>query len=916
MHASRPLPLKVLDTLADGGMVLCANARAARTLSAAYGETMLSRPGQTAWRTPSILDWHAWLQAQWQRLLMTGTESRTLLTPFQEELLWTDIVRPSLENRSLVAPAQVAALARSAYGLLGTHDAFDALRRSFWDSTTQEPEIFHAWALELERRCERNDWLCEARLSDVIREAMRDGRLPMPSTILWNGFDRLTPAQLKMRTALSAGGSEVSDLAWNAAANASLVHAPNTPDEIEMCARWAAEMCRDGGGRRVAILVPQLSSLRAQLDRALRRVLQPDGVLFAGEAAAPFEFTLGTALSRIPMIEAAMTFVHWCLGPLDRQEITGLLTSGFLGEADAATPLAAADIAVRGKWAAPEMSMEALLDRLYRSSGAGQGSWHVVNWVRQIRRARAMLDGAPGSSVERPVLLSQWTALMATVLDAAGWPGSGKLDAVGFQVIERWKRALEEVSKGSFNNKRYSLRAFANILQAHLDGIIFSPESRGSAITVSGIPESAGQYFDAVWVIGMTDEAWPPRSTPHPLLPFGLQKERAMPGSSAALDQAYGAGVLERLYGMTDTLIFSYPAEGAAGEQRPNALVAGLPVEDRWNGSRARTSTDCRESFEEEMTVPWPGGYVPGGQRVLKDQSACPFQAFAAHRLKAKELPSTQPGLSAMERGTIVHIALQNLWGDEGIRNSQQLHQAIESGGLPVLIRTHVGEAFAQFEQASLNTWEREYLQLEILRVCSLLEQWLRKESERRPFRVQQREEPKLLRFENLELNVRMDRIDEVEEGLVVIDYKTGEVKKKMWEGERPDEPQLPLYAVFGGIENLHDVLFAQVTAKKPDFVSATFGNAPDIFDRQSKKQKSAIANNESFQAICEQWESALYTIAREFQSGIATVTPKQYAKTCEFCAYSTLCRIAESKSPAGFDEETDDDEEEDVSSE
>ena len=47
-----------------------------------------------------------------------------------------------------------------------------------------------------------------------------------------------------------------------------------------------------------------------------------------------------------------------------------------------------------------------------------------------------------------------------------------------------------------------------------------------------------------------------------------------------------------------------------------------------------------------------------------------------------------------------------------------------------------------------------------------------------------------------VELRCRIDRIDQVEQGMVLLDYKTGKVDSKACDGERPDEPQLPAYAV------------------------------------------------------------------------------------------------------------------------
>ena len=45
-----------------------------------------------------------------------------------------------------------------------------------------------------------------------------------------------------------------------------------------------------------------------------------------------------------------------------------------------------------------------------------------------------------------------------------------------------------------------------------------------------------------------------------------------------------------------------------------------------------------------------------------------------------------------------------------------------------------------------------------------------------------------------------------------------------------------------------------------------------------------------------QQWERILLALGKQFLHGEAQVDPKQYPKTCEFCALPGLCRVAEMK--------------------
>jgi ATP-dependent helicase/nuclease subunit B len=102
-----------------GGVILTANARAARALHLRYAESRLTE-GVVAWLTPQIIDLHSWLSEQWKSLLLTGTEDRVLLNELQELVLWQRIMTPTLADRTLIEPAHMAKLAQEAYTLLAT----------------------------------------------------------------------------------------------------------------------------------------------------------------------------------------------------------------------------------------------------------------------------------------------------------------------------------------------------------------------------------------------------------------------------------------------------------------------------------------------------------------------------------------------------------------------------------------------------------------------------------------------------------------------------------------------------------------------------------------------------------------------------------------------------------------------------
>ena len=254
---------------------------------------------------------------------------------------------------------------------------------------------------------------------------------------------------------------------------------------------------------------------------------------------------------------------------------------------------------------------------------------------------------------------------------------------------------------------------------------------------------------------------------------------------------------------------------------------------------------------------------------------------------------------------------MEAFWSKENpvdllLRNRDDLIKAKASGRLPDILRYHIAEVFRQFAGASdHNEWSKAYLQAEQTRLHSVLSQWLDYEIDRQFFTVEEREKEVLAQINGLQLKLRVDRIDRVDGGRLILDYKTSKVSAAMWEGVRPDEPQLPLYGIHGPVDDLRGVLFAQVRTGDTSFV----GRAKDVTRTVTNKlsAQSALIKNPLTKDTIGEWAAALSNLADQFLSGDATVAPKSYPKTCKYCALPSLCRVAET--PAAVEAEDDEEE-------
>jgi hypothetical protein len=120
-----------------------------------------------------------------------------------------------------------------------------------------------------------------------------------------------------------------------------------------------------------------------------------------------------------------------------------------------------------------------------------------------------------------------------------------------------------------------------------------------------------------------------------------------------------------------------------------------------------------------------------------------------------------------------------------------------------------------------------------------------------------------------LELSLRLDRLDQLDgQAQLVIDYKTGRrFTLAAWQGERPSEPQLPLYAIANAVDGIAIVKINADGVSLQGVGAADFG-VPGL----KPVEKFAGGEFDSWQSLCGAWEAALSALAREFAAGFAAI--------------------------------------------
>ena len=913
---SPTLPSPVLDALARGWTVVTSTQRAARWLRRGFdGEQRAA--GKRFWEPARVFAWETWLDVLWRQMVLEGSEQRLLLSGIQENTVWRDVIEADLRvgAGAVRSPDSLARMASEAWKLLHAYRCREAVPRR---ADTNDTRAFVRWAAGFERICGREGYATAAELPGTFAEAAGAGGLKLVEPgLLLVGFDSMTPAQRGLIAELSAR-VEVEEFAGagepEASRAAKLVKTADAEEEREVCARWLRRYVEEHPGATAAVVVPSLAGERAAIERTFRHILAPELEDITGDPGAlPFEFSLGVPLGSVLLVSAALEILSWAAKAMPLERVTALLLSPYF--AGGGEYLARAEFDAfwlrRERMLEPTMTVEQVRRSLveWKRNGSTPQLVRVVRgFEAEAGRARVLgLDG-----------FARWAERFAALLEAAAWADGAELDSVEFQAQRRWQIALDRLATLDFAGRRVDYDTASGALREICDEMMFAPESQDAPVQVLGPLEAAGLQFDAVWFLGAGDLGWPVRARVNPLLPWSLQRELGMPGGDGERDTELARFVTRRISGCAPECWFSYAAESGEQHQRPSPLVLELEVEEHGveeivGAAVVRSPVPVlRVADESEISAP-PEQGLHGGADLLKAQAACGFRAFAEKRLFSGEVRERELGLNAMERGSVIHGAMESFWGEVKTQDALRRLSRDERGAE---LGRAVDEALGRYAAGAGEGWARAYLDTERTRLMRLLGQWLEFEASRSAFVVNQLEESlRDVQIGPLRLSVRVDRVDVQmvdgePMGEVLLDYKTGAVRPADWLGERPDEPQLPLYAVLresagDGSQPLAGVAF--VTLRPGEGMKmAGFVAQDGVLPKGTKGSKMEAGD---LAAQVERWRGVLEELARQFYEGEAAVTPKQYPTTCRYCEQRLLCRLNPADlEPEALDEMNDSD--------
>ena len=886
---------RLAQGLAGGVTVLTPNQRLAQALAREFDAAQAAQ-GRSAWESADILPYAAFVGRCYEDALYSeiGSGLPILLTPAQAHALWEDIIRRSDAGGALLALPETAALAADAWNTAHAWRLLGSLRAG---ELNEDATTFRDWCATYSLRCERERHTDTALLPDLIAAQLSGAALRKPKLLALYGFDIMTPQQRALFDALRSAGTEVV-VSTPERREASVLRfaCVDAREEIGRAAAWARARLEADPEATIGIVVPDLAQQRKVLMRTFRAVMAPASILSgAREEPLPFNVSLGAALTTYPLVQAACLILELAGREIEFGRASLLLRSPFIaaGESEAAGR-ARLDLELRRR-AEPSITLDRLLATIDTINAAGAGA-HAPELAQRLRRL-AEFRKSDLFAARAP---SAWAKAITAALQLMGFPDKGRsLDSAEYQTLKKWHEVVAGFALLDRVHAKMGYGEAVVRLKRLAAETLFQPEAPQAPVQILGVLESAGIAFDHLWVMGLTDDAWPIHPRPNPFLPLDAQRQAQVPEASIEATLALDGAITRGWLGAAGEVVLSYargrrreeasaePAAARSAARRAGAAGVSAPSrpdpcrrEHRSYRGRRRTAArgGGTAAHRGRSALRRHGGdHRPGRLPVPRVRAAPPRREIPrsaarrarcdgarhprASRARERLGPAQDQDPARCDRRRRTRSAARAGGGRRGdareARPPGDARRALRRSreGAPGAPRARPGWKWNA---------KRAAMTLSVAAV----------------------EDKRSIVIGPLTLRGKLDRVDELEDGRrLVIDYKSTAAPASAWLGERPDEPQLPLYLVTTEPDAVA-IAFAQVKAGDMKFAAL----AADETLLPVRKSLPDIG----WDAQVGEWRRVLAQLATRFAAGEAAVEPKNPPTTCRNCDAQPLCRIHE----------------------
>jgi hypothetical protein len=259
-------------------IVVTPNKRLASNLRNQF-DIVQKNAGKSVWQSYKILPLKSWLENCWQNC----NPSQILLNNHQAHFLWQKII-----NNSLLNTKRTIDQVQQAYKLL--HEWSVSIDNPLFN-ISEDTLVFKNWVKKFDEQCKANNWIEAGNLPQELISK----KFQLPENLILAGFDQLTPQINKL-----IKGCQVEHFDPNTkTSQQGLLSFPDQEQEIINMALWAKECLTKNPSVEIGCIVPNLTTIRAQIEYILTKITPQN-----------FDISIGQNLYNFPLIHAALKILN------------------------------------------------------------------------------------------------------------------------------------------------------------------------------------------------------------------------------------------------------------------------------------------------------------------------------------------------------------------------------------------------------------------------------------------------------------------------------------------------------------------------------------------------------------------------------------------------------------------------------
>ncbi len=410
-------------------------------------------------------------------------------------------------------------------------------------------------------------------------------------------------------------------------------------------------------------------------------------------------------------------------------------------------------------------------------------------------------------------------------------------------------------------------------------------ERSQSPIQILGMLETTGLNFTDLWICGMEYENFPSAVSADPLLPSKTRREYDLPRSSPQQELDFAQARINSWLASSENTIFSFARDTEISEDNSltpllskNYSVVQEPISGKTLNPFYYSQGIEMERYTDEQGSSIQTPLLKGGTRRLSIHQECNFKSFAEFQLKLRPIEEVPLLTGPLERGTILHQILHSL-RSENESTKEYLEVSPES------IRLFCQNIMERNDQlpASFQT-------AEISRLSAIIESFLELERSRLPFKTVALEKQFFLDLGDIQIEIRVDRIDSDKRGIFVFDYKSSNRSISQGSISSPRDLQLPAYSLIE--DQVAGVFYFNLTSEG----SNISGVSKDLLSDTGNTNIKTFTPQQGWIKQKEEWRTIIKAIGESIKRGDAKVGGS--ARECEDCSFKSLCRVKEIRQP------------------